>query len=62
MMDKNLLSIEQLYTSLKTMDMLLYKYAYEPEKVVGFESTKDMAIYYRELLHLLLPPEYQYNK
>ena len=42
--------------------MLLYKYAYEPEKVVGFESTKDMAIYYRELLHLLLPPEYQYNK
>lgn len=50
------------YSCLKIMDMMLYKHAYEPQTVVGFQSTEDMAKYYREFLHTILPEEYQYNK
>ena len=44
------------------MDMLLYKHAYEPKTVVGFQSTEDMAKYYRQFLQVILPEEYRYNK
>ena len=51
----------EIYDCLKVMDMMLYKHAYEPEAVKGFESTSDMAKYYREFLHVILPEEYQYQ-
>ena len=52
----------EICSCLKVMDMLLYKNAYEPETVIGFESTIDMAKFFREMLHVILPEEYQYNK
>jgi len=58
-MDKKL---HEVYNCLKFMDMLLYKHGYEPQTVVGFKSTEDMAKYYREFLHVILPEEYRYNK
>lgn len=54
--------LHEIYTCLKVMDMILYKHAYEPETVKGFNSISDMAKYYRELLHVILPEEYQYQK
>lgn len=54
--------LHEIYDCLKVMDMMLYKHAYEPEVVKGFESTSDMAKYYREFLHVILPEEYRYNK
>jgi hypothetical protein len=54
--------LHSVYSSLKIMDMLLYKYAYEPQTVASFQSTEDMAKYYREFLHVILPEEYQYQK
>lgn len=54
--------LHEIYDCLKVMDMMLYKHAYEPEVVKGFESTSDMAKYYREFLHVILPEEYRYHK
>ena len=54
--------LHEVYNCLKIMDMLLYKHGYEPQTVVGFKSTEDMAKYYREFLHVILPEEYRYNK
>jgi len=54
--------LNEVYNCLKVMDMMLYKHAYEPKAVVGFQSTEDMAKYYREFLHVILPEEYQYKK
>jgi len=54
--------LHEVYNCLKVIDMMLYKHAYEPETVKGFESTSDMAKYYREFLHVILPEEYQYQK
>lgn len=54
--------LNEVYNCLKVMDMMLYKHAYEPKAVVGFQSTEDMAKYYREFLHVILPEEYQYEK
>ena len=54
--------LHSIYSSLKIMDMMLYKHAYEPQTVTGFQSTEDMAKYYRQFLRIILPEEYQYNK
>lgn len=54
--------LQEIYNCLKVMDMMLYKHAYEPKAVVGFQSTEDMAKYYREFLHVILPEEYRYYK
>ena len=54
--------LHEVYNCLKIMDMLLYKHAYEPQTVVGFESTEEMAKYYRQFLSVILPEEYRYNK
>ena len=54
--------LHETYNCLKVMDMMLYKHAYEPETVKGFKSTSEMAEYYREFLHVILPEEYQYQK
>ena len=47
--------LHEVYSCLKIMDMLLYKQAYEPKTVVGFQSTEDMAKYYRQFLQVFLP-------
>ena len=54
--------LNEVYNCLKVMDMMLYKHAYEPKAVAGFQSTEDMAKYYKEFLHVILPEEYRYNK
>lgn len=54
--------VNEIYNCLRVMDMLLYKNAYEPKTVIGFESTIDMAKFFREMLHVILPDEYQYHK
>ena len=54
--------LHSVYSSLKIMDMLLYKHAYEPQAVAGFQSTEDMAKYYRQFLQIILPEEYRYKK
>ena len=54
--------LHEVYNCLKIMDMLLYKHAYEPQTVVGFESTEEMAKYYRQFLSVILPEEYRYKK
>lgn len=56
------LKLKGIYDSLKVMDMMLYKYAYEPKTVIGFKSTEDMAEYFRKFLQIILPEEYRYNK
>lgn len=53
--------LNEIYQCLKIMDMLLYKHVYEPKSVVGFPSTKEMAEYYRNFLHIILPEEYRYK-
>ena len=54
--------LREVYNCLKTMDMLLYKHAYKPQAVVGFQTTKEMAEYYRQFLHIILPEEYRYKE
>ncbi len=54
--------LQEVYNCLKVMDMMLYKAAYEPKSIVGFKSTEDMAIYFRQFLNVILPKEYQYQK
>ena len=54
--------LHSVYSSLKIMDMMLYKHAYEPKAVAGFQSTEDMAKYYRQFLKMILPEKYQYHK
>lgn len=54
--------LHEVYNCLKIMDMLLYKHAYEPQTVVGFESTEEMAKYYRQFLSVILPEKYRYHK
>ena len=54
--------LHEVYNCLRIMDMLLYKTAYEPETITGFESIKEMAIYFRGMLDIVLPNEYQYKK
>jgi hypothetical protein len=54
--------LNEVYSCLKIMDMMLYKHTYEPQAVVGFQTTKEMAEYYRQFLHIILPEEYRYNQ
>ncbi len=54
--------LREVYSCLKIMDMMLYKCAYEPQTIVGFKSTKDMAEYFRQFLQVILPEEYKYRK
>ena len=54
--------LKEVYDSLKIMDMMLYKCAYEPQTIVGFQSTEDMAEYFRQFLQVILPEEYRYHK
>ena len=54
--------LHEVYNCLKIMDMLLYKHGYEPKTVAGFKSTEEMARYYREFLHVILPEKYHYSK
>lgn len=54
--------LKEVYNCLNMMDMMLYKYAYEPQTVVGFSSTEDMAKYFRQFLQVILPEEYRYDK
>lgn len=53
--------LNEVYSCLKVMDMMLYKTAYEPESIVGFESIEDAAVYFRQFLQVILPKEYQYK-
>lgn len=53
--------LKEVYNELRLMDLLLYKYAYEPETVASFRSTEDMAQYFRQFLRVILPEEYRYN-
>lgn len=54
--------LNEIYNCLKVMDMMLYKTAYEPQTIVGFQSTEDMAKYFRQFLQVILPEEYKYHK
>lgn len=54
--------LNEIYNELRLMDLLLYKYAYEPETVVSFYSTEDMAKYFRQFLQIILPKEYRCYK
>jgi len=56
------LKLNEVYNCLKVMDMLLYKYAYEPKTVVEFNSTEEMAKYFHMFLSIILPEEYRYDK
>lgn len=56
------LKLNEIYTCLKTMDMMLYMHAHKSPAVVGFHNTEEMAEYYRQFLHVILPEEYRYNK
>ena len=53
--------LNEVYSCLKVMDMMLYMHAYKPQAVVGFQTTKEMAEYYRQFLQIILPEEYRYN-
>ena len=53
--------LNEVYSCLKVMDMMLYMHAYKPQAVVGFQTTAEMAEYYRQFLHIILPEEYRYN-
>ena len=54
--------LKEVYNCLRIMDMVLYKCAYEPQAVAGFQSTEDMAKYFRLFLQVILPEEYKYHK
>lgn len=54
--------LKEVYSCLQIMDMMLYKCAYEPQTIVGFQSTEDMAKYFRQFLQVILPEEYKYDK
>ena len=54
--------LNEVYNCLKAMDMMLYMHAHKPRAVVGFQTTKEMAEYYRQFLHIILPEEYRYNQ
>lgn len=54
--------LNEVYKELRLMDLLLYKYAYEPKTVASFQSTEDMAKYFRQFLQIILPEEYRYYK
>lgn len=54
--------LKEVYNCLRIMDLLLYKYAYEPETVNSFQSTEAMARYFRLFLQVILPEEYKYHK
>lgn len=54
--------LQEIYNCLRIMDMVLYKCEYEPQVVVGFHSTEDMAKYFRQFLHIILPEEYRYTE
>lgn len=55
--------LQEIYSSLSLMDMMLCKYTCDPPRgVVPFKSTQEMAKYFRALLHVILPEEYQYDE
>ena len=53
--------LNEVYSCLKVMDMMLYMHAHKSPAVVGFHTTEEMAEYYRQFLHVILPEEYQYE-
>jgi len=54
--------LKEVYNCLRIMDMVLYKCAYEPQEVAGFQSTEAMAKYFRLFLKVILPEEYRYKE
>lgn len=55
--------LREVYNCLKIMDLMLYKYSCDPPcGVVPFKSTQEMAKYFRLMLSIILPKEYQYEK
>jgi hypothetical protein len=55
--------LREVYNCLKTMDMMLYNYSCDPPHgVIPFKSTQEMAKYFRLMLSIILPKEYQYAK
>ena len=60
--EKEEMSKEEIYNCLKSIDFMLYNYAYEPSRCAPFQSYEDMASFFRTMLHIILPEEYQYNE
>ena len=55
--------LREVYDCLRIMDMLLYNYTYDqPHSVVPFKSTQEMAKFFRNMLHIILPKKYQYTE
>lgn len=54
--------LRSVYDSLSIMDMLLDHYSYDlPKGVRPFQSTKEMAEFFKNMLHIVLPKEYHYK-
>ena len=55
-------TVKEMQSSLQIMDMLLEKYSHNPPQgVVPFNSTQDMARYFKQFTELMLPEEIQYK-
>lgn len=54
--------LREVYDCLRIMDLMLDKYTYDPPHgVTPFKSTQEMAKYFRLMLSIILPKEYQYE-
>ena len=57
------LTVEGIQNSIRVMDMLLEKYSHDPPQgVVPFNTTQDIARYFKQFTELLLPKEMIYRK
>lgn len=45
---------------LKTMDFMLYNYTLDPPRAEPFRSTQEMAVFFRQMLHIGLPEKWHY--
>ena len=57
------MTVSEIQSSLRIMDLLLEKYSYDPPRgVVPFETTQDMARYFKQFTELLLPKDMIYKE
>ena len=55
--------LKEVYDCLRIMDLMFCNYTYDPPHgVVPFKSTQEMVKFFRLMLHIILPEEYQYNE
>ena len=58
-----IMTVSEMQSSLRIMDLLLEKYSHDPPRgVVPFTTTQDMARYFKQFTELLLPKEMIYKE